>query len=55
MPVSTGPFKVEKYTSGQSVSLVRNENYFGPKPNLDKIVFTVVAGPEHADRAGARG
>src|SRR6267142_4798469 len=44
-PVSTGPFKVEKYTSGQSVSLVRNENYFGAKPYLDKVVFTVVADP----------
>src|SRR6266545_4390216 len=45
VPVSTGPFKVEKYTSGQSVSLVRNENYFGPKAYLDKVVFTVVADP----------
>jgi peptide/nickel transport system substrate-binding protein len=45
VPVSTGPFKVEKYTSGQSVSLVRNENYFGPKPYLEKVVFTVVADP----------
>src|SRR5207248_7469641 len=44
-PVSTGPFKVEKYTSGQSVSLVRNDNYFGPKPYLDKVVFTVVPDP----------
>jgi peptide/nickel transport system substrate-binding protein len=42
VPVSTGPFRVEKYTSGQSVSLVRNENYFGAKPYLDKVVFTVV-------------
>jgi peptide/nickel transport system substrate-binding protein len=42
VPISTGPFKVEKYTSGQSVSLVRNENYFGPKAYLDKVVFTVV-------------
>ena len=42
VPVSTGPFKVEKYTSGQSVTLVRNENYFGAKPYLDKVVFTVV-------------
>ncbi|HEV2011276.1 MAG TPA: ABC transporter substrate-binding protein [Candidatus Limnocylindria bacterium] len=42
VPVSTGPFKVEKYTSGQSVSLVRNETYFGAKPYLDKVVFTVV-------------
>src|SRR5713226_4385888 len=45
VPVSTGPFKVEKYTSGQSVSLVRNENWFGPKPSLDKVVFTVVPDP----------
>jgi peptide/nickel transport system substrate-binding protein len=45
VPVSTGPFKVEKYTSGQSVSLVRNENYFGPKPYLERVVFTVVADP----------
>src|SRR2546427_4099567 len=44
-PVSTGPFKVEKYTSGQSVSLVRNQNSFGPKPYLDKVVFTVVPDP----------
>ena len=42
VPVSTGPFKVAKYTSGQSVSLVRNENYFGAKPYLDNVVFTVV-------------
>jgi peptide/nickel transport system substrate-binding protein len=42
VPVSTGPFKVEKYTSGQSVSLVRNDNYFGAKAYLDKVVFTVV-------------
>ena len=45
VPVSTGPFKVEKYTSGQSVSLVRNDNYFGPKAYLDKVVFTVVPDP----------
>ena len=44
-PVSTGPFRVEKYTSGQSVSLVRNDSYFGPKPYLDKVVFTVVPDP----------
>ncbi len=42
VPVSTGPYKVEKYTSGQSVVLVRNDSYFGPKPYLDKVVFSVV-------------
>jgi len=42
VPVSTGPYKVEKYTSGESVVLTRNDNYFGPKPLLDKVVFSVV-------------
>jgi peptide/nickel transport system substrate-binding protein len=42
MPVSSGPFKVESYTSGQSVVLTRNDAYFGGKPNLDKVVFKVV-------------
>lgn len=42
MPVTSGPFKVESYTSGQSVVLARNDAYFGGKPNLDKIVFKVV-------------
>ena len=41
-PISTGPFKVESYTSGQSVTLTRNDAYFGGKPYLDKIVFKVV-------------
>jgi peptide/nickel transport system substrate-binding protein len=41
-PISSGPFKVESYTSGQSVVLARNDAYFGGKPNLDKLVFKVV-------------
>ena len=45
VPVSTGPFKVEKYTPGQSVAMVRNDSYFGPKPYLDKVVFSVVPDP----------
>ncbi len=41
-PVSTGPYKVEKYTSGQSVVLTRNDFYFGQKGYLDRIVLSVV-------------
>jgi peptide/nickel transport system substrate-binding protein len=41
-PVSSGPFKVESYTSGQAVVLARNDAYFGGKPYLDKLVFKVV-------------
>jgi hypothetical protein len=30
-PVTTGPFKVENFTSGQSVTLVRNDAYYAGK------------------------
>ncbi|MEK7863686.1 MAG: ABC transporter substrate-binding protein, partial [Chloroflexota bacterium] len=45
VPVSTGPFRVEKYTAGQNVTLVRNESYWGAKPYLDRVVFSVVPDP----------
>ena len=36
---SAGWFKVESYTAGQSLTLVRNDKYFGAKANLDSVVF----------------
>jgi peptide/nickel transport system substrate-binding protein len=36
---SAGWFKVENYTPGQSLTLVRNDKYFGPKAHLDSVVF----------------
>ena len=44
-PVSTGPFKMESFTAGQGVTLARNDNYFGAKAHLDKLVFKIVADP----------
>ncbi len=41
-PVTTGPFKVEKFSPGQSLVLTRNEEYFGDKAHLDKLVFSIV-------------
>jgi peptide/nickel transport system substrate-binding protein len=38
-PVGTGPFKFEKWDSGERLSIVRNNAYFGTKPYLDKIVL----------------
>jgi len=45
-PLSSGPFKLEKINrdnSGRIISLElkKNENYFGEKPFLEKIVFKV--------------
>ncbi len=34
-----GWWKVENYTQGQSLTLTRNDKYFGQKSNLDSVVF----------------
>lgn len=42
-PVGSGPFKFESYSPGDSVTLVRNENYFKPGlPYLERLVFRII-------------
>ena len=41
-PVGTGPYKFEKWDSGREIVLSRNDNYWGKKPYLDKIVYKVI-------------
>lgn len=36
---SGGPWKIDEWTRGTSVTLVPNENYWGEKPHLDKVTF----------------
>lgn len=36
---SAGPFKVQSYTQGQSLTLVKNDKYAGTPANLDQIVY----------------
>ena len=41
-PVGTGAFKVTEWTTGQSITLERNKDYFKPGvPKLDKINFQI--------------
>lgn len=47
-PVGTGPFEFEEWRSNQSITLVRNDAYWGPKAHLDKVVFRVI--PEEGAR-----
>lgn len=43
-PVGTGPFKFESYNPGQSVILIKNDNYWQKGlPYLDKVTFKVCA------------
>ena len=39
---SGGPWKIDKWEKGVSVTLVPNDKYFGEKPKLEKIVFKFV-------------
>jgi peptide/nickel transport system substrate-binding protein len=36
---SAGPFKVDNYTQGQSLTLAKNDKYWGKPAHLDKIVY----------------
>jgi peptide/nickel transport system substrate-binding protein len=43
-PVGTGPFTLESWVKGGTVTLARNNSYWGKGgPYLDKVVFSVVA------------
>lgn len=40
--VGTGPFKFSSFKRGESVELVRNDNYWGAKPEWDKVTFRIL-------------
>lgn len=41
-PVGTGPYKVSKVIPGESVELVRNDDYWKGKPHIEKIIIKVI-------------
>lgn len=41
-PVGSGPYKFEKWEAGKEIVLTRNDDYWGKKPYLDKIVYKVI-------------
>ena len=41
--LSAGPYRIGAYEPDESVTLVRNDRYWGPRPPLDSIVFRVVS------------
>jgi len=44
-PVGSGPYVFEKWDVGRQVVLRRNENYWGKKPKLRKVVYRFIANP----------
>jgi len=53
--LSAGPFKLAADDPGVSVTLVRNDKYWGPRPALDRVVFRVIADPTAQAQALANG
>jgi peptide/nickel transport system substrate-binding protein len=41
-PIGTGPFKLERWSKGDSITLTGNDAYWGPKPKLQTVVFKVI-------------
>lgn len=42
-PIGTGPFKFESWTAGDSIVMVRNEEYWdAPAPYLDRLIFRII-------------
>jgi peptide/nickel transport system substrate-binding protein len=41
-PVGSGPFKFEEWRTSQYISVVRNDDYWGKKPYLDRVIFRVI-------------
>lgn len=51
--VSNGRFKLESWRLDQDITLVRNEDYWGEKPTLERIVFNLSAGQTAAGALAA--
>lgn len=48
-PTGTGPFKFQSYdVTNKTITLVRNEDYWGPKAKIAKLVFSII--PDESQR-----
>jgi peptide/nickel transport system substrate-binding protein len=50
-PVGTGPYAFANWRRGDSVTLVRNEHYWGTKPHIQSVTFRFIADPLAATNA----
>ncbi|MBI6874718.1 ABC transporter substrate-binding protein [Clostridium aciditolerans] len=41
-PIGAGPFKVEKWDKGNSLTLIKSKDYYGKTGNIDKFIFKFI-------------
>ena len=41
-PIGTGPYKMENWDKGQSITLVRNKDFYLKEPKIQKVIFKIV-------------
>lgn len=44
-PIGTEPYRLESWSSGETLQLVRNDSYWGGKPGWAKVTFRVIENP----------
>ena len=50
-PVGTGPFKFLSWNRGDSLTLVRSDDYWGPRALLQRVVFKYITDPNAMNNA----
>lgn len=54
-PVGTGPFKFVESTSGVSITLEKNPDYFGGEPFVDRVIYVISTDSDTAYQAFLNG
>lgn len=42
LAVGTGPFRFVSYASGDRIELARNDSYWGPKPDFERVTYRMI-------------
>ena len=50
-PVGSGPYVFERWDAGEQIVLRRNDNYWGPKPPIKKVIYKFITNPTAAAQA----
>ena len=54
-PIGTGPFKFVEHKKGQNVTIEKNEEFWGDKAYLDKVIFSIIPEQSTAYQAWLNG